>query len=228
MQYKISIIHPSRNRPQLASATISNWLGNAKNPDNIEYILSVDKDDKDFNLYKSLANVNGVKLYVALNKSAIEAINRATKKSLGNVIVVVSDDFLSFPNWDEKLLKELEGKEDFIVKTKDGIQPTLITLPIMDRAYYERFGYIYMPEYQHMHCDEEMTCVGHMLGKVINSDLLFEHIHYSTGKFEKDAISARNDATWSHGKKTINSRKKINFGLKDEEIVKPFDQIKWH
>lgn len=226
MQYSITIIHPSRSRPEQAEATIKLWLGNAKDKSQIEYLLSVDHNDKDLKRYKAIAERNGIKTHIALNKSAIEAINRAARKAQGNLLIVVSDDFLAEKDWDEKLLKELEGKEDYIVKTVDCIQPTLITLPIMDRKYYERFDYIYEKGYLHMFCDEEMTTVGHMLGKVINSDLVFEHIHYSTGKFKKDEISVKNDKSWNQGKKHFNERLKTNFGI-ENPLIK-HSEIKWH
>ncbi len=142
------------------------------------------------------------------------------------MIIVVSDDFDCPDNWAEKLMTAVEGKKDFLVKTKDGIQPTLITLPIMDREYYNRFGYVYEPGYKHMFCDQEMTAVGMMLGKVINLDLEFTHNHYSTGKFKKDAVSVKNDSTWNQGKKHFNERLKTNFGI--ENPVIPYSEIKWH
>lgn len=211
MQY--SIIHPSRSRPEQAEATIKLWLENAKDKSNIEYLLSVDHNDKDLKRYKAVAERNGIKTHIAMNLSAIEAINRAARKAQGNIFIVVSDDFLCEEGWDEKLIKELEGKEDFIVKTQDGIQDWIITLPILDRKYYERFGYVYYPGYQHLFCDTEMTAVADLTGRKITSQLLFEHQHYSTGKTKKDAINAKNDATWGQGKKLYNNRKKINFGI---------------
>lgn len=213
MQYNFTIIHPSRNRPEQAEKTIKLWLGNAKDQSKIQYILSVDHNDKYLSRYRSISEMYCVKLHIAVNKSAIQAINRAAKKSEGNIIIVVSDDFISEKDWDEKLIKELEGKEDFIVKTQDGIQDWIITLPLMDRKYYDRFGYVYFPGYQHLFCDTEMTAVADLTGRKITSQLFFEHQHYSTGKSKKDAINAKNDATWNQGKKLYNQRKSINFGL---------------
>ncbi len=213
MQYNISIIHPSRSRPVQAEQTIKLWLDNARDKSTTEYILSVDIDDRCLKRYKELSSKYGTRTHVAKNKSAIEAINRATRRSHGNIIIVVSDDFLCEKDWDFKLLKELEGKEDFIVKTRDGIQEWIITLPILDRTYYNRFGYVYFPEYKHLFCDTEMTSVADLTGRKIVSELFFEHAHYSIGKNDKDAINIKNDLTWNQGKKLYNMRKAINFGL---------------
>lgn len=226
---RISIIHPSRNRPEQAYNTAINWLNKAYYKANIQYILSLDEDEPLLKEYDKFFMNNMPGLVDTLgcvhkNKSAIEAINNACPHVNGDLLIVISDDFDCPLNWDRLLLEALEGKSDFLVKTQDGLQKTLITLPIMDREYYERFGYIYHPDYLHMHCDEEMTIVGHMLGRVITLDLLFHHNHYTTGKMAMDAINVKNNSTWGHGQATLDRRAKDNFGIanpliKREEII---------
>lgn len=218
---KISIIHPSRGRAEMALTTKGNWLRKAELPGNIEYILSCDNDDPCYTQYHYYYNC----LWND-NKSAIEAINNAAKVCTGDLIIVVSDDF-DCPNyWDTLLLNNIDSRSDFLVKTLDGIQKTLITLPIMDRVYYNRFGYVYHPDYLHMESDVEMTAVGMMLGRVINVPLLFEHRHYSTGKSKKDMISVKNDSTYKQGKEVITRRLLDNFGIQNPLIQ--FKDIKWH
>ena len=137
----ISLIHPSRQRIDLCRHTIFKWLSKANDLDNIEYILSVDEDDPKLEEYKAMFDSFNFKvkkqLLVCNNKTAIQAINMGAQASSGDVLIVVSDDFDCEQNWDLNLLKEIEGKEDFILKTKDGIQEFIITIPIMDRKYYE-------------------------------------------------------------------------------------------
>lgn len=236
---KISIIHPSRSRPEMAYKTARKWLLFAEKPDQIEYILSIDNDDQlssnynDLFLSKTqfkgtgLMCMGNVTVMSCDNNSAIQAINNAASICTGDLIIVVSDDFDTCAIWDTVLKDALKDKSDFLVKTDDGIQPTLITLPIMDRKYYDRFGYVYHPDYLHMFCDQEMTAVGHMLGKVIELPILFKHNHYMIGGMEKDAINVKNDATWNQGQRLFNHRLKTNFGLKQEDIFKPYSAIKW-
>lgn len=231
---KISIIHPSRSRAEQADYTAAQWFN--KSDGKFEYILSIDETDPELPKYKELFNTTFnncgkiQRIYpkrplISDNKSAIEAINNAAKIATGDLLIVVSDDFDCPEHWDTLLLDALNGKSDFIVKTQDGLQPTLITLPIMDRVYYNRFGYIYHPDYLHMHCDEEMTIVGHMLGKVINLDLLFSHNHYTTGKMAMDAINVKNNATWAHGQSTLDRRAKTNFGIENPLVKR--EEIQW-
>lgn len=235
----INIIHPTRNRKEQAFKTASKWLFNADRPDLIDYTFSIDIDDSEkwYSVVKMMPKPfsNYSKdLYVIKNnnKSAIQAINFAagyihlrSNEGENYLLLVVSDDTDSPEHWDTLLLNELNGKSDFCAKVDDGLQPTLVTMPIMDRIYYERYGYIYNPEYRHMFCDQELTAVAIMIGKYIKLPLTFNHLHYTTGKTPKDALNARNDATWYQGETLFNERMKTNFGI-DNPVV-PYSSIIW-
>jgi hypothetical protein len=214
---KITIIHPSRSRAAIANQIRTTWLNKADGL--VEYIFSLDYDDVQSTLYDGHCIYNN-------NRSAIDAINRCAEIASGDLFVVVSDDFDCPNHWDSLLINELQNKSDYCVKTQDGLQPTLMTLPIMDRVYYERFGYIYHPDFLHMFVDQEMTAVAHMLGKAITLPLVFPHNHYTTGKFERDAITLRNNATWQQGEKVFNEHLKTNFGI--ENPVCKYSDIVWH
>lgn len=195
----ISIIHPSRGRPEKSEETISKWLGNSTFYINL--IVSADSDDPKLNEYKEIWTADCVIAHS--NKSAIEAINIGAKKATENILMVVSDDTECFPRWDVALIKEVEGKKDWILKTQDGIQKYIITNPIMDREYYNRAGHIYHPDFQHLFCDTYLTCVADITGRKLTSNLMFKHNHYSVNGTEPDELHKRNDATWRQGEETF-------------------------
>lgn len=213
---KISILHPSRTRPQQSLATIYKWISWAVT--NPEVIISIDENDptKDKYIeYVEKLDHPEVKLIVNKNRSAIDAINNAAKVAVGDIFIVVSDDTDCFQRWDEAILKEVEGKEDWIMKTQDGIQKWLITMTLMDRKYFNRFGYIYYPGYDHLWADTELTAVADLTGRVIKSDLLFPHKHYSVGGSDKDELNVRNDKTWPQGEELFHRRLRKRFDLKE-------------
>lgn len=211
---EITIIHASRCRPLHAEATHRSWINNASNKNSIEYILSIDNSDPYLATYAAQFSGRDVKKLVTDNHSAIEAFNRGAKHSGGNLLIAISDDFnIAPPHWDEHLLAALKGKSDYLVKTDDGAQPWIITLPIMDRVYYERFGYIYYPDYKHLFCDTEMTHVGDLLNRRLTIPIKFTHNHYTTGNTKRDAINIKNDATWEQGEKLYLSRMDKDFDL---------------
>lgn len=219
-----TIIHPSRSRPHKAAMTASQWMGNAKGRTRIQYVLSLDNDDKDKSEYERVfedMHDDGISYGVVLNnnRSCIDAINNAAKWSAGKIIIVVSDDFDRPPmHWDKLILEAVGNNRDFVLKTNDGLQPWIITLPIMGRKYYERFGYIYYPEYRHMFADTEMSHVADLLGKKITADIYIPHRHYTTGYNERDAVSNRNDSTWHQGEALYLSRVERDFDLSPTDI----------
>lgn len=211
----ISILHPSRSRPEKSWQTTQKWIGNAGIQ--CELIVSVDYDDPHFNQYLLLY---GSQLIVNNNRSAVDAINNAAKVATGEILIVVSDDSDCPRNWGQKIIEATRNKRDWILKVNDGIQRWIITMPIMDRVYYSRFGYIYFPEYLHMFCDTELTHVADTLKRTLRrDDIYFPHRHYSVTREKKDEVTLRADATWNQGKQLYLQRVKQSFGLKGVNVM---------
>lgn len=214
---KISLLHPSRQRPERSYAVISKWIAFSGIPnEDIELIVSLDTDDPLLDHYRSLYN----KTIINPNNSAVQAINNAAKYATGDIMIVVSDDTNCPEDWGKQILGAVEGKKDFILKVYDGIQKWIITMPVMDRAYYDRFGYIYHPNFKHMFCDTWLTHQAEILGKVITrNDILFEHMHPCVKKSVADEINKRADATFREGQRIYldlcraNKFRKPNFGI---------------
>lgn len=229
----ISIIHPSRGRPEKSVKTIKKWIDNIDNTP-YEILISVDNDEVEKYLMHYSREwlldpfgVNPKTLINNNNKSAVDAINNAAKEAKGNILIVVSDDTDCMKDWDLFIMNNVHNKKDWILKTQDGTQPWIITMPIMDRTYYNRFGYIYYPEYKHMFCDTELTCVADITGRKIVSNLLFKHNHYSVTKEKPDEISRRADATWDYGEKLFLERYKRNFDLPPGKPIQDKGMINW-
>lgn len=189
----ISILHPSRGRPDESFSTILSWNIFANIRDNLEVIISLDSDDPELSKYQE--RFKSKDTIVNKNRSAVDAINNAAKIATGDIFIVVSDDTGCTHSWDTTILKQTEGKTDWILKTQDGIQPWIITMPIMDRAYYNRTGNIYSPDFEHMFCDTWMTVMADISGRKITSPLNFPHLNGSI----KDEVRKRSDATWRQG-----------------------------
>lgn len=209
---RISLIHPSRSRPVKAKEAADKWISRAGIE--VEYILSLDESDPVKHQY-DLPNNKDHEHYAIFrnNRSAIDAINAAAAESTGDIFIQMADDFDCPENWGLKIIEATQGKTDWILKTQDGTQGWIITLPIMDRVYYNRFGYVYNPEYLHMFCDTELTAVADLTGRKITSNIQFKHNHYSVTGHKPDEVSQRADATWAQGERLFIERYKKNFGL---------------
>lgn len=214
----ITIIHPSKGRPGKSFLTMCKWLERAGF--SIELVAVIDNDDlfKDeyYKLYQDLTKQfkkHEIRLIVATSTNAIQAINLGAKLAKGDIFVVASDDTDCPWNWAGKIETIARGIKDFVIAVDDGHQDNskVITMPILDRVYYNRFGYIYHPDYIHMWGDKEFATVAYRLRKVIKSELKFLHQQYSIVGDKPDQVNLKNNASHEHGKKLYFKRLKQGF-----------------
>lgn len=197
----LSILHPSRQRPKQAFDAMRRWTSSCG--EDFEYILSLDIDDPTkheyFDLFQSL-ELNHL-IICNSNRSAVDAINQAAKRSQGDIIIQISEDFYCFENWGKEIIKATEGKSNFLLKTDDGTQGWIVTLPIMDVEFMASNGWFYCPDYRHMFVDTHLTHLADMTGRLlIRNDIKFQHRHYTTKSSLKDELNVKADATWNQGK----------------------------
>lgn len=215
---KISILHPSRSRVQKSLQTTSKWIANAGV--DVELIVSIDDNDPQLQEYiKAYPSV-----LISPNRSAVDAINNAAKAATGDILIVVSDDSDCPRNWGQRIIEATRNRTDWIMKVNDGIQRWIITMPIMDRVYYKRFGYIYYESYKHLFCDTEITHVADLLKrKITRDDLSFPHRHYSVTREKKDEVTIKADSTWEQGKQLYLKRVRESFGLSGVDVMRISD-----
>lgn len=204
---KFSLIHPSRSRPDKSKETTLKWIRNMASKD-FELIVSVDSDDPMLGRYRVIYPSDV--LEVNDNKNTVQAINHAAEISTGEIMIVVSDDTSCPEHWDKILTEAIGQSKDFVMKTWDGIQKRIITMPIMDRAYYNRDKHIYCPDFRHSWCDTYLTDLAHHRGRVITRlDIHFPHDHYSVLQEEPDELYKRNDKTHDEDRHIYNAKKKM-------------------
>lgn len=216
---KYSLLHPSRSRPQKSFSATQDWLNTCQSSD-VELIVSVDESDHCKDQYIALyANVKNAKVIVRPNRSAVDAINNAAKEASGEIFIVISDDTGCIRNWDARISEATAGRKDFVLKTYDGVQKWLCTMPILDRVYYNRFGYIYHPGYFHMFCDTEFTHVADITKRMIcRNDIEIKHHHYSVLKEPRDPLYTRNDNSFKEGQRVYLQRFRNNFDLDNVDV----------
>ena len=108
---KWTIIHPSRKRCQRGYEAALSCINNFDNSvDTLEYIVSIDNNDDQAECYREWTIPSGIILISNNNRSLVDACNNAAKIATGDCFLVLSDDFLTPPRWNE-LLKEKECKK---------------------------------------------------------------------------------------------------------------------
>ena len=216
----ISLIHPSRGRPEKSFHNTMEWIKKAGCE--VEVILSLDKDDdwKAYsNIYEPLSSMSlypVVKMFLNDNSSLVEATNNAAKESKYNILVYLSDDFKCPDNWGGLLVSEFYGVTGpMLLKVDDCLQKfdvPVLTIPIMNRALYNLLGYFFHPDFKSMHCDEHLYQRCLRLGVIKKAPhLKFEHWHVSNGKAENDETYKRSAANWDHGVQMMRKHRRLGF-----------------
>ena len=118
--------------------------------------------------------------------------------------------------WDDIIRQDMEeGFPDLdgALWYQDGYQDRICTLNIMGKKYYDRFGYIYHPDYHSLFCDNEFTEVAQGFGKMGHYvEVLFRHEHFANNsKVKRDALYDRNEALFNLDKQTYERRKSEGF-----------------
>jgi hypothetical protein len=212
---KISLLHPSRGRPVKSFMNTSEWLNKASGKHDIEIICAVDIDDPTRREY---GNHYKQDCYEFPSKDVVQATNFAAKVATGDILVYLSDDFSAPDNWDELIVREFENENrPLVLKVDDCLQPfhtQILTIPIMNRALYEKLGYFWHPGYKSMFVDCDLYWTALSIGAVkMCPHLKFPHHHYSNGKAQHDETYKRSEANWNQGKEVFAQRKAQKFPI---------------
>ena len=218
---KILVKFPTRSRPAKFLQVLSDYVSKAHNNEDIIYLVSIDLNDatmtkevieKAYSLHKNVVVIQGV------SRNKIEACNRDIHLVRGwDVLVLASDDMIcQVQGWDEQIRKDMQrnfANLDGVLYYPDGYTQ-LNTMCIMGRAYYNRFNYIYNPDYNSLFCDDEFMQVSRFLKREYKSDLvLFKHEHPVWKGEQYDPLMQRNESFYQVDKRIYEQRKRVTFGL---------------
>jgi hypothetical protein len=196
---------------------IDKWLRRSDNPAAIEVILSVDADHKEsIDEAKRISErhwLSHVKCLVQDNLpgNCVKGWNQAAENSKGLVLIAIADDFEPPDHWDTRLSTIRGGwiYADCVVQVADGYTSDLCTLGIVTRRRYEKFGYLFYPEYESLFSDTELTYRAKMDNCLIQAlHLTFEHRHPDAGKRQRDEVDINHasKARWNRGEMLFNYR----------------------
>lgn len=218
---KVSIIHPSRGRSQLAAKAAKEFIMNA-GYGVYEYILSLDNDDNinsyhhAFRQIVSDADCSFV-FTCNNNNNVVDAMNAGAKVSEGDLLVCVSDDFEPCFDWLSKIVDLVDVTKKQAVKINDTyskVDEVILTLPIITRPLYDELSYIYYPHYTGMFADNDLAELCELYGYLIRaSHIEIKHNHYTRKRSLFDSTYKRhnNKTSWDLGQQIIRVRRLNGF-----------------
>lgn len=202
----ILIKFPTRERPTqfLKQLNLYTQLLSGKN--NVCFVISIDEDDATMNNLEVLEQIkssDNIKVCIGPRTTKIGAINRDVQSQDFDILLLASDDMTPVQQDYDQIIVEAFKKYfpdlDGTLHFNDGhVGQVLNTFPIMGKKYYDRFGYIYHPEYISIECDREYTTISQLMNKVVYIDqVLFRHDHPLYGN-NKDQLFYVNEAPAKH------------------------------
>jgi hypothetical protein len=220
---KILIKFPTRGRKSKFFNVLKKYQNLANDINNLIFLISIDEDDVDMNNPDSLEILSSFKncnVVIGKSNSKIDAVNRDIDKvSDWDILLLASDDMIpQVRDYDQIIINKMVEKysdTDGVLWFNDGYQGNkLNTLCILGKKYYNRFGYIYFPEYKSTWCDNEFMSVANILGKQTYFDeVIIKHEHPDWGFGNQDEIHVKNHKDLNYDMNLYNKRKQINFEL---------------
>ena len=186
---RISILVPTRGRPEQLSRLIGSALQTAAGP--VEFVFYVDEDDDasaaalDVMAHLNVRYIRGERIVLS------EMWNRCAEKANADVMMHCGDDIMfRSQGWDARVLGAFEQFPDRIVLVhgNDLFQGgRLATHGFLHRRWVEAVGHFVPPYFSSDYNDTWLTEVADTLGRrVYLEDVVTEHFHPLAGKAEWD------------------------------------------
>lgn len=229
----------SRERPKKFLTMLRSIVDNLTPGSDHLILVSIDEDDPKKDEY-----IEGWKALDAekeLPEGAIRcgqsdnkifAINRDLKQALAlewDILVNVSDDQVFIKKGFDKDIIEAfvmhsdggvtQYDLDLLIHFPDGyVNERLVTMAIMGRVYYQRFGYIYHPQYVSLFCDNEQMEVAVREGKYkyVNTNIFLHQHPANVAGLPVDNLLRYTQSFYVIDQKTYNTRKAAGFPIKPE------------
>ena len=208
---KISIVHATRGRPQIAWQRRWQWLCLAQKPLEVEWLFMVDKDEMvDYTPHQAIrCNPGGI----------INAWNAGAKLAKGDIIVQMSDDWTPPRHWDALISTAIgDTKAEKVLAISDGLrQDKLLCMAIMTKSRLEKQGYMFHPDYQEsdgIYSDNEFTESAYQAGVVIEArDIQFKHENpmFAGGNPDEQLKNHNKPEFYEKGKAIYEKRKSQNW-----------------
>lgn len=215
--YKLLFKLTSRSRPRKFFETIDNIQSLISSDCKYRILCTLDTDDNLMNNPFVIENMEGrqnIMYSYGKSKNKIDAINRDMELAgEWDILINMSDDMrFTYASFD-KVIKDAFDNLDTCLHLPDGNQnEKCITLAIIGKEYYNRFNYIYHPDYVSLWCDMEMTEQSKMLGcyKYVNSQV-YRHMHPAWGLAQYDHQYRITESYFHADQQTFLKRKELGF-----------------
>jgi hypothetical protein len=218
---KLLIKFPTRGRPEKFFEVLDMYYSFLSDIDRTIFQITIDEDDtlmNNNNVIDKLKNYKNLFYNIGISKTKIHAVNRDIIVGDWDILLLASDDMIPIKNgYDDIIRKYMIDKypdTDGVLWFNDGNRKDLNTLSILGSKYYQRFNYIYNPNYKSLWADNEFMTVADILNKqTFYDEVIIHHQHPDWGYGNKDNVHSLNTINDVYDKNIFLLRQKNNFYL---------------
>jgi methyltransferase family protein len=206
---RISLLHATRGRPEMASRCRKAWHDLAAKPGQVEHIFAIDEDDRESILLRRFHHI-----LVPPGRGCVRAWNYAAASCRAPVLVQLSDDWIPPLKWDDLIIERLgDLSQPKVLAVSDGIRADkLLCMAICTRQYLGQDYFLFHPSFTGVHSDDWFTLQAYERGVVIEArDLVFKHNHPIAGApMDKTYEEQNTPARYEEGQRVIKHLKHGN------------------
>jgi hypothetical protein len=189
----ISVLVPSRGRPEMFGRMYDSIRGTVTYPRSVEVVLWIDDDDDSAIEYPWITDDDVlIRMIRGPRRLLSECWNECYQQARGEILMHAGDDItFNTPGWDIRVREEFTKLPDRIglVFGEDLSTnfPDLATHGFLHRRWVETVGYFLPPLFSSDWNDVWISEVAKQLGRLVPMpDVVIEHHHHSFGKAEYD------------------------------------------
>lgn len=178
----VSVLMPSRGRPEPLAESVGSLRDLAADPDRIEVLVAADDDDPPT---ARAAETIGAKVLVSPRHGYAQLhryVNALAREAAGTWLLLWNDDARMLTrHWDERVAQAEPG----VLWPRHNDSPMLNIFPIAHRRVVELLGHVSLSA----HCDSYLQDIAHAVGIQRRVDIEVLHDRF-------DLTGGHNDQTW--------------------------------
>lgn len=229
---------PTRGRPDKFLPLLEQYARGVSGRNDVTFLISVDDDDDSIDLvdfteackkneYSDSHSSVTVIVESGLSENKIAAVNRDMEKAPDfDVVLLASDDMIpQVAGYDDVILQAMERffpSTDGVLWFNDGYTGKLLnTLCCLGKAYYDRFGYIYHPDYYSLWADNEFMRVANRLGRqaYINWTIIKHEHPANNSEVSSDSLYDMNEKWYKRDEQVFRKRESSGYGGLEQRIL---------
>lgn len=202
---KISVVIPTRGRPEQLWQAVTSLVEAARDPARIDVLIGVDDDDAatvrafavgyEFTDWSTTICGAPTRFIAAPRPDTLGAVtNNLAAKATGDIIMAFPDDFKISQGWDEALIhaSNWAGDSPAAFYPNDPTHPDFPSIFAVNRAWLETVGFLCAPWFPYWFADTWIYEVGFLSRRLIQ-------FHATVGDFASrgETIGLRDIAFWA-------------------------------